>query len=191
MNSDLIIKVTALITNKTDLIVTPFSVSIELYLLGENEDEPKEPIEIGYITAYRFNLRCHPNNLFFAADRIGGDLARIHEFFIENKRNYSKIKLNDYLFYIEKVYLESRFRGRGYALRSLAIFLELFASDLMVVCCHPNPFEDLEKKYPAKKGKLLMRKYWAKLGLTEYNQKHNIFWKNYFSTPEWLLKNYN
>ena len=36
------------------------------------------------------------------------------------------------------------------------------------------------------KGKLLMRKYWSKVGLNKYSKKHNILWTDQWSMPDWL-----
>lgn len=182
-NCDLRINITVFFARRESLIITPFFASIQVFF--ENQDIEEEPLEIGEILAHRFDLSHHPKTLFFKADEIDHDLMKMAEFFFFNKRNYSAIEFCRYLFYIDKVYLKPEFRGKGYALKALAAFLELFAVG-EIVCCHPSPTHDLSKKYSAKKGRLFMKKYWSKLGLTNYNQKHNILWEEDYFLPQWL-----
>ncbi|OWY64443.1 hypothetical protein B7486_47320 [cyanobacterium TDX16] len=165
-----------------DLVIPSFVVPIftEQELEKENDEENFE-LEIGYIHAHRFNLMYDYDSLVCWADRIAGDLFRVAEYFFMNQKNYNEIKIYRYLFYIDRVYIEPQFRGRGFALRALAMFLELFAKE-EVVSCHPDPTEDLAKKFSQEQGKMLMRRYWSRLGLTNYNRKHNILWE-----PDWLL----
>lgn len=89
------------------------------------------------------------------------------------------------MFYIDQVFVEPQFRGRGYALKAVAIFLEILALR-EVVSCHPQPISDLKSEYSLKQGRELMKRYWSKLGLNKYNKKHNILWSESWSMPKWL-----
>ncbi len=166
------------------LIITPFKTPIKTDFYDEETDEEKD-IELGYIYAHRFDLGYSPRKLAIFADDMDADLCQIAEFFFYNKTNYQKIAGSRYLFYIHHIFLEPDFRGNGYALQALALFLELFARG-EVVSCHPIPMDDLESKYSKTKGKLIMRKYWSRLGLTYYSKKYNILWQDKWLMPNWL-----
>jgi len=179
-------------TDNHDFLVTFFLSPIKTYFpnlkdLEEDleDDLDQDPIEIGYIWAYRFDLLYSKDSLLYIADHKDSDLCKVAEFFFLNQKNYAEIEDSRYLFHIQKVFLKPEFRGKGYALKGLTMFLELLAKE-EVVSCHPCHIEDMKEKYSKKKGKLLMRKYWSKLGLTEYSQKHNILWTNEWYMPEWI-----
>lgn len=178
------IEPTAYIVNKHDLLITPFKTPIKTEFYDEDTDEEKD-IELGYILAHRFDLAYSPRTLVSFADDLDSDLFHVANFLFENKTNYQKIYGSRYLFYIDYIFLEPEFRGHGYALQALALFLQIFARG-EVVSCHPRPMNDLEGKYSKTKGQLIMRKYWSKLGLTYYSKKHNILWQDEWSMPQWL-----
>ncbi|TAE94295.1 MAG: hypothetical protein EAZ78_28445 [Oscillatoriales cyanobacterium] len=156
-----------------NLLITPFKTPIKTEFYDEDTDEEKD-IELGYILAHRFDLAYSPRILVSFADDLESDLFHVAKFFFENKKNSQKISGSRY-----------QFRGHGYALQALALFLELFARG-EVVSCHPIPMNDLESKYSKTQGKLIMRKYWSKLGLTYYSKTHNILWQDEWSMPKWL-----
>jgi hypothetical protein len=83
------------------------------------------------------------------------------------------------------VFIKPEYRGHGYGIKALAMFLQNFAWG-ETVCCHPSPIIDMKDKYSEDKGKLLMKKYWSKLGLDKYSAKHNILWTDEWSMPDWL-----
>ncbi|GAB1537830.1 hypothetical protein NUACC21_04840 [Scytonema sp. NUACC21] len=147
--------------------------------LEEKEDEPKE---IGHILATRFDYSYDGDRLIHLADTRDGDIVFFANFFLMDKNLLDEYNVYpSYLFYIEKVFIQPQYRGYDYALKALAMFLELFAKE-QVVGCHPCPLDDLKDKYSDKQGKNLMKRYWSKLGLTNYSEKHNILW-----TPEWFM----
>jgi len=178
------IEPTAYIVYKNDLLITPFNTPIKTEFYDEDTDEEEE-IELGYILAHRFDLAYSPSRLVCFADNLDSDLFHMANFLLENKTNYQKIYGSRYLFYIDHIFIAPEFRGHGYALQALALFLELFARG-EVVSCHPAPMDDLKNKYSKTKGQLIMRKYWSKLGLTYYSKKHNILWQDEWSMPKWL-----
>ncbi|MEG3861849.1 hypothetical protein [Microcoleus sp. herbarium12] len=178
------IEPTAYIVEGHDLLITPFKTPIKTEFYDEDTDEEKD-IQLGYILAHRFDLAYSPRRLVSFADDLDSDLFRVAEFFFMKKTNYQKIYGSRYLFYIDYIFIEPEFRGHGYALQALALFLELFARG-EIVSCHPIPMKDLEGKYSKTKGQLIMRKYWSKLGLTYYSKKHNILWQDEWSMPQWL-----
>jgi hypothetical protein len=184
--TNLSIDFTANYSSREDLEITNFHGLIKAYLDEEKFEEALEtedPIEIGYIFAYRFDLRYDNKKLFFLADALDQDLSYFAGFFLlENPKNlYSR-----YLFYIDRVRIETKYRGFNYGIKALAVFLELFAQG-QVVGCHPCPVDDLEDKYSKDKGRLLMKRYWSKIGLNKYNKKNNILWTNEWKLPDWLV----
>lgn len=187
VNCELKIEMSADCSDEDDLMLAPFSASIWDYIdqPGDTEDD-SEPIEIevGRILAHRFDLSYAPENLIWLADTKCSDLYSAAMFLL-NPRNYRIIEMYRYLFYIDNVFIEPQFRGRKYALKGVATFLNLFAKG-EVVSCHPCPVDDLKEKYTKTKGQLIMKKYWSKLGLTNYSKKHNILWKDDWYMPEWL-----
>ncbi len=158
--------------------------------IEEEIDFSDEDIEIGSIEAYRFDLFYHPMDLAELGDAIDQDLSFMADFFLLNKKNYELISYHKYLFYISSVFIEPQYRGRGYALQGLAMFLELLAANGEVVSCHPSPMKDLKDKYGRKhqKGRKLMKRYWEKIGLDKYSKKHNILWTDGWDMPVWLRK---
>lgn len=124
------------------------------------------------------------DSVYLNKRRAKSDLYDVANFFF-NRKNYQLIQLNRYLFYIDKVFVHPQFRGQGYALKAMATFLELLAKG-EVVSCHPCPVDDLKDKYSKTKGQLIMKRYWSKLGLTNYSKKHNVLWIDDWYMPEWL-----
>jgi hypothetical protein len=82
-------------------------------------------------------------------------------------------------------FVEKKYRGLGYGIKGLAMFLDGYASE-EAVCCHPCPTLDLEDKYTEEKGKKIMKKYWSKVGLENYAKDQNILWIENWSMPEWI-----
>ena len=167
-----------------NLLIACLNVKIKSCFYDEDTDE-EQYIELGYIVAHRFDLAYSARSLYFLADSIDSDLMRVAEFFLGTQSHYQKILGSKYLFYINHVFIKPEFRGHGYTLEAVALFLELFAKG-EAVSCHPVPMDDLEKKYSKTKGKLILRKYWSKLGLTYYSKKDNILWQHQWSMPKWL-----
>ena len=190
---ELIIKPTARISKRDiygfkadDLLITFFQTPIEADFSDElSEEDESKPKKIGYIYAWRFDLDFSGRDLTYLADEINSDLCSCASFFFLEEGEES-LSYN-YLFYIEKVFIKPEYRGHGYALQALAMFLQLFAPG-ETVCCHPSHQEDLRDKYSGERGKLLMRKYWSKVGLNRYSEKHNILWAEEWDMPAWLMK---
>ncbi|MEG4420789.1 hypothetical protein QUA70_19670 [Microcoleus sp. LAD1_D5] len=175
-------------TEDIDLKITLFDGSIKAYLDGESFEEAlnsEKPIEIGHLRAYRINLAYDSLDLVTTADYLGGDLFRFTEFFHLSVLDDLDYLPAFYLFYLSSISIEPRYRGSDYGLQALAIFLELFAQG-QLVGCHPVPMKDLEDKHSEEKGKLLMRKYWSKLGLKNYESNENILWTDDWELPDWL-----
>jgi GNAT superfamily N-acetyltransferase len=171
-------------SDSQDLNITSFDGSINTYLdeeYSEGLEEPS-PTKIGYITAHRINLFCDHSTLILRADYLGGNLADFVYFLLSKKTNGLS---SEYLFYIDKVFIDPRYRSQDYGLKSLVIFLELFAKN-EAVGCHPVPSDDLSEKYPKAKGKLILQKYWSKIGLDRYEKEQNILWTDHWYLPDWL-----
>lgn len=159
-----------------DFKITEFHSSIKTY----HEDE--ELVEIGYILAYRLDLAYEYSDLLITADCLGEDLSRFSEFFLLDNEDDL---LPNYWFYIDRVLIKPEYRGYDYGLQALAVFLELFAKG-EAVGCHPSPTQDLSDKYSQSKGQLLMKRYWSKLGLKNYDEEKNILWARLWELPSWL-----
>lgn len=167
-----------------DFKITSFYSDIKLYLSEEDIDED-EPSKIGYFLAYRFNLIDYTKrDLIVLADCQNGDLYHCADFFLDNPEIFLTSK---YLFYIFRILIDPSQRGYGYGLETLGIFLELFAQE-EAVSCHPSPTHDLKNKYSKTKGRLLMQKYWSKIGLDYYDEKQNMLWTDNWYMPQWLEK---
>ena len=140
--------------------------------------------EIGHITAYKFNLiNYSDDDLTILAEKKSTGLFYVASFFfLEEGKNE---ELFGSIVYIDLVFIEPEYRGHGYALQALGMFLQYFALD-ETVCCFPEPTKDIEDKYSEEKGKLLIKKYWSKIGLDKYSSEHNILWTNEWSMPNWL-----
>lgn len=152
----------------------------------ESEDHCLEPIQIGRIEAYRLDLYYDQHEVMIVADQISSDLSYFASFLLlEEGQNY--LEHNRYLFYINSVFIKPKYRGRNYGLFALAMFLQGLAWG-EVVACHPAPIDDLRDKYPKDQGKCLLRKYWSKVGLDYYSEKHNILWTPVWEMPYWLRR---
>ncbi|MBW4534019.1 MAG: hypothetical protein KME09_08770 [Pleurocapsa minor HA4230-MV1] len=139
--------------------------------------------EIGHITAYRFNLNYSDSDLTNLSEKKSTGLSYIASFFfLEEGKNED---LFGSIVYIDLVFIKPKYRGQRYAIQAVAMFLKYFAC-YETVCCFPEPTKDIEEKYPKEKGKLLMRRYWSKLGLNKYSAKQNILWTDEWSMPDWL-----
>ena len=139
--------------------------------------------EVGHIYHHQFNLDYSRDDLAFLADAQSSDLSYTASFFFheEGKENLSY----RHLFYTNQVFIKPKYRGHRYGIKALAMLLQYFAWR-ETVCCHPSPIDDMKDKYSEAKGKLLMRKYWSKVGLNKYSKKHNILWTDEWSMSDWL-----
>lgn len=161
-------------------------LSEEEWNLLEFEEKEYEPEEIGHILAARFDYSYDDDNLIYLADTRDSDICFFATFIFGDKKLLDDFNVYPYyIFYIEKVFIEPKYRGYDYGLKAIAMFLELFAKG-QVVGCHPCPLDDLEDKYFDIQGKNLMKRYWSKLGLTNYSEKHNILWTEEWYMPKWL-----
>ena len=197
MSEKLSIESTACLSNKEvhiwddeSFMITPFHTLIKVDFSDElSEEEFFDGVdkieEVGYMLSYTFNLDYSQDDLADLADAHSQDLCYIASFFFyEEGKNDLSFR---YLFYINEVFIKPQYRGHGYGIKALAMFLQNFAWG-ETVCCHPLPIIDMKDRYSEKKGKLLMKKYWSKLGLDKYSNKHNILWTNEWSMPDWLRK---
>jgi len=143
-----------------------------------------EPIQIGRMQAHRFDLYYDQGEVIIVADCLTSDLSYFASFcLLEEGRE--AIEYKRYLFYINGIFIEPKYRGRDYGLQALAMFLQGLAWG-EAVGCHPVPTDDLSGKYPKEKGQSLLRKYWSKVGLESYSEKHNILWTPEWEMPRWL-----
>ncbi|MEI6330287.1 MAG: hypothetical protein WCP16_13705 [Pseudanabaena sp. ELA645] len=179
---DLELEFTAQYSDGNDLILTPFSGSIKIHLEQDDFDE-YNTLEIGYIKAYRFDLSYNYLDLCIAADHIEQDIYSFANFFLLENPDF--LEISCYLFYLDRAFIQPEYRGKDYGLKALATFLKMFAAG-ETVGCFPLPIEDLKDKYPDKKGKLIMQKYWSKLGLSKYESEQNILWTDQWNLPDWL-----
>ncbi len=176
------------LSKEDDFLITSFRTLIKANFSNElSEEEFLEGVdkieEIGYILSHTFNLDYSRNDLAILADAKSSDLCYAASFFFyEEGKDYLSFR---YLFYINEVFIKPEYRGHEYGIQALAMFLQNFAWG-ETVCCHPCPIHDLKNKYSEEKGKLLMRKYWSKVGLKNYAEKQNILWIDEWSMPDWL-----
>ncbi len=197
MSEKLSIESTAYLSNddlycskEESFLLTPFHTLIKVDFSDELSEEELESgldkiEEVGHIYHHQFNLDYSKDDLTILADAHSSDLCYAASFFFyeQGKENLSF----RHLFYIDQVFIKSKYRGRGYGIKALAMLLQHFAWG-ETVCCHPSPIDDIKDKYSEEKGKLLMRKYWSKLGLDKYSEERNILWTDEWSMPDWLWK---
>ncbi|GEM_PF-1980271 len=145
--------------------------------------------EIGEIICYRFDLKYSQNDLYYVADNYNEDLHQIARFFFyqEGKELLEEEIIANTIYYINDVFIKPEYRGKNYGLYAVALLLESIASE-QLVSCHPAPMRDYKDKYSEEKGKILLRKYWSKLGLDRYEKKHNILWSSEWEMPKWIRK---
>ena len=177
------------LSSEESFMVTPFHTSIKVNFDDEftdefdDEIEQEEEKEVGYIYSNTFNLDYPKNDLAILADAQSSDLCYAASFFFhEEGKEHLSFR---YLFYINEVFIKPEYRGHGYGIKALAMFLQNFAWG-ETVCCHPHPIKDMSEKYLKEKGELLMKKYWSKVGLDRYSDKRNILWTDEWSMPDWL-----
>lgn len=167
------------ISNSEDYFaITHFHVPIKVDVSDVLPNEEYDLLElenvsdiqnVGYISASRFDRLYDKKDLYFIADSKNSDVAYFASFLlIENDLDNEFDIFASYLFYIEKVFIEPEYRGRGYGLKGLSIFLRYFAGG-QIVGCHPCPIDDLREKYSEEQGKKLMKRYWSKLGFKKYD----------------------
>jgi hypothetical protein len=184
-------------SSQEDLMLLPIGVDILVDFSGnltEEEFLQKEAngeeffTKVGQIFCHRFDLRFSPENLWYAADAFHADLEKVASFFFseEGQEILEEIMLfPSTIFYIDEVFILPKYRGKNYGLLGLGLFLELVAWG-QIVACIPKPIEEYKAKYSEDKGKLLLRKYWSKLGLKHYDKEFNILWEPDWSIPKWL-----
>ena len=180
-------------SSEESFMIVPFETLIKADFrdeLSEEEldnelDDEKFIKEVGHIFSHTFNLDYDKDELLILADIYNQDLAYISSFFFheEGKENLSF----RYLFHIDEVFIKPEYRGRGYGIKALAMFLQHFAWG-ETVCCHPHPIKDMGEKYSKEKGELLLKKYWSKVGFEKYSKERNILWTDEWSMPDWLWK---
>jgi hypothetical protein len=180
------------ISTQDDYLITFLRSSIKVDFSSELSEEDYfagviNLKEVGYISAYRVNLDYDPTSLAILADLTSSNLCFACSFFFYNEKDHLNHLLlsSQYIYYIEEVFIKPEFRGLGFGIQGLAMFLLNFASH-ETVCCHPHPIFDLEEKYSEKQGKFLMRKYWSKIGLEYYAEDENILWTDNWCIPKWL-----
>lgn len=176
------------ISKQDDFLITYMKSSLKAdfsHELSEKDfaDGLTKLVEVGFISVYRVNLMCSETNLAILADLISQDLCFAASFFLFGDGKDSLF--SQYLFYIDEVFIHTKYRQFGFALQGLAMFLENFAQG-EAVCCHPCPLKDLREKYTEKHGKQLLKRYWSKVGLDKYAVDNNILWTDDWSMPNWL-----
>lgn len=192
---DLQIETTILLSNKDiymsrqdDFLITSLRSSIKVDFSNELSclDFSNGVIkleEVGHISFYQLDLDFPQRNLAILADLISQDLCYAASFFLYGQ---GQRYLSDrYLFYVDEVFVQPKYRGLKYGIKALAISLSGFALG-ETVCCHPYPIHDLRNKYSDKQGKRLIKRYWSKIGLENYAEPQNILWAENWSMPEWL-----
>lgn len=176
------------ISRRDDYLITYSRSSIKADLSSElSEDDymngEMKIEEVGYILSYRMNLDYYENNLAFLADLLSSSLCHVASFFFYEQGQ--GCLSSQYLFYIDEVFITPKYRGLGYGINALAMYLDGYASE-EAVCCHPCPIFDLENRYAEEKGKRLMRKYWSKVGLKNFAKEQNILWTANWFMPAWI-----
>lgn len=184
--------------SESDFVITNFYAPINVdkyHLLSEEEYNSLELEDkeydynlekIGYVLASRLNYSYDKHNLLYLADNKNADISFFASFLLlEMDLEDDFDCFANYIFYIETVFIEPKYRGHNYGLKALSMFLQLFAQG-EVVGCHPFPISDLEQKYSQEQGKKLMRRYWSKVGFDHYSEKNNILWTKEWYIPEWL-----
>lgn len=138
------------------------------------EDGAEEGIEIGYISAWRVTGWMEPQELVLFADEISQDLFEaVHWLVYEQKfLDHEEIPLSlTNLCFIRSVVLEEAWRGFGFALPSVATFLDLLSPSLTFfkVCPLDLP-DDASASVVDRKTKALI-KYWKRLGLEQWSDE--------------------
>ena len=179
-----------------DLIAQVLDCSIVLKKLAEdpaNSDSPAEladnpGVKIGYIFAYKFDLTEMDELAIYGEKSNNKFLKKMTDYFFI--KNQEKLMCTDPFFvYLDKIFIEPEYRGRGYALEAILIFLDVFAQGYPMAL-HHEVQDDLKKKYGVQKGRKLMKKCASMLELQYYNKREKMFWAHFYATPIWFRKRF-
>jgi GNAT superfamily N-acetyltransferase len=148
---------------------------------------------IGNIEAYRFDLSFSAHQLYRRADCVSSDLAQLIEWFLGMDTEDGlpdELVYPNYLFHLQSVYIKPEYRGKDYGLFATLLFINTFAK-YQIVTCNPSPIMDLKKRYSKKQGQAILRRYWSKLGLTNYDSKYNLLWEGAWEASPTLMSRLN
>lgn len=185
-----------------DLMIRSMETNIFLDILDTlSDDEYYEregedmTVEIGKIISNRLDLRYSQMGLWELADDKNPDLEKLIAYFCDGEgQEFLEDFFPDAIYYINKVIIKPEYRGYDYGLYALALLLESIA-DGQVVACHPHPintdniilhYTDEDDRPDIKKAQQILKRYWSKLGLENYDEKHNILWTTDWTMPEWI-----
>jgi len=180
-------------TDKVGLDYIETSIQV---VIDEEESDTMEGLKfdnIGNIEAYRFDLSFSAHQLYRMADCVGSDLAQLIEWFLGMDTEDGlpdELVYPNYLFHMQSVYIKPEYRGKDYGLFAALFFLNTFAKH-QVITCNPSPIMDLKKRYSEKQGQAILRRYWSKLGLTNYDSKYNLLWEGAWEASPTLMSRLN
>ncbi|WP_330203568.1 hypothetical protein [Cyanobacterium sp. Dongsha4] len=210
----LILKSSCTISNRgshsdyDDLMIRSMETNIFLDIsdtLSDDEYYGREDegiLEIGKIISNRVDLRYFQTDLWELADDKNPDLEElIAYFFYDEGQKFLEDIFADSIYYIDQVVIKPKYRGYDYGLYALALLLESILlesiTNVQVVACHPHPINinnikpvgrciEEEDRPKIKKAQQLLKRYWSKLGLNNYSEKHNILWGVNWVMPKWI-----
>ena len=140
--------------------------------------------EMGRISAYR--ILGEADALFAWADNANQDLQFAVEWLCRQEGDLEEMALTSGCLYLNNVWVEPAWRGRGLALKAVAAFLELFARNGFVFL-RPYPYEASEDPNERERQIEKLWLHWQQLGLNHYDPKENILWESEWYCPEPLL----
>lgn len=154
-----------------------------LHVTQNPSDDEESSVQIGEIVGYR--LFGEVSDLTTWAEFSSQDLSHALHWLSQQDERAIENGMYDGFLYIDNVYVEPQWRGKGFTLKAVATYIEVFARNGFVFLM-PSPPTDEENAKGKEHQIYRLRRFWEKLGLSRYDSDANILWEPEWSCPPWL-----
>ncbi|PSR17807.1 hypothetical protein C8255_10640 [filamentous cyanobacterium CCP3] len=154
-----------------------------LHVTQNPSNDEESSVQIGEIIGYR--LFGEVIDLATWAEFSSQDLSYALHWLSRQDESAIESGIYDGFLYIDKVYIEPQWRGKGFTLKAVATYIEVFARNGFVFLMPSPPTEEVtaqDKEHQIYR----LRRFWEKLGLSLYDSDANILWEPGWSSPTWL-----
>lgn len=173
--------------NDWEEILAYFPIGIKLY---ENDEQYNNKELIASIDGIFYDMDYVDNygfNLFDVFDMHSGDTVNIYDILFDEEGQFKEEyeTLNNNIFYLERIYVEKKYRKQGYAklllnqLEDIIKYVAKLNVGIIVVCSQPFEKEDDHDKM-IRKDKELQRKLndlYERVGFKKTGHKYNYLTK--------------